>query len=140
MRNGKPGGHGDRAAAVAALELATWDLNAKLEDEPAYAAIARAYGHPAVTRSVDVYAAGGYYYAPGQGKTLSDELLGYRAMGFSAYKIKVGGASLKQHNGRIEEAPEIDGDGSRLSVDANGRFDIETALAYAEAIAPYRLR
>ena len=30
MRNEKPGGHGDRAHAVAAVELALWDLNAKL--------------------------------------------------------------------------------------------------------------
>jgi D(-)-tartrate dehydratase len=57
----KPGGHGDRATAAAALELACWDLNAKLDDEPAYAAIARRFGRePAPT--VAVYAAGGYYY------------------------------------------------------------------------------
>ena len=57
----KPGGHGDRAAAAAALELACWDLNAKLDDEPAYATIARRFGRePAPT--VAVYAAGGYYY------------------------------------------------------------------------------
>src|SRR5882757_4105596 len=41
VRNEKPGGHGDRAAAIAAVELAFWDLNAKLADEPAYATIAR---------------------------------------------------------------------------------------------------
>ena len=35
MRNEKPGGHGDRAGAAAAIELAIWDLNAKLADEPA---------------------------------------------------------------------------------------------------------
>src|SRR5690348_17844907 len=40
----KPGGHGDRAAAAAALELACWDLNAKLRDEPACATIARHAG------------------------------------------------------------------------------------------------
>lgn len=33
LRNEKPGGHGDRAGAAAALELAVWDLNAKLADE-----------------------------------------------------------------------------------------------------------
>ena len=32
MRDEKPGGHGDRAAAASALELACWDLNAKLDD------------------------------------------------------------------------------------------------------------
>jgi L-alanine-DL-glutamate epimerase-like enolase superfamily enzyme len=40
----KSGGHGDRAAAAAALELACWDLNAKLSDEPAYVTIARHFG------------------------------------------------------------------------------------------------
>ena len=36
LRNEKPGGHGDRAGAAAALELAVWDLNAKLADESAH--------------------------------------------------------------------------------------------------------
>lgn len=140
MRNEKPGGHGDRAAAAGAIELAIWDLNAKLDDEPAYVTIARAHGRPTAARSVDVYAAGGYYYEPGQGKTLSDELRGYQAMGFSAFKMKIGGAPLAEDLKRIEEALAIAGDGSRLSVDANGRFDLPTALAYAEAITPYQLR
>lgn len=140
MRNEKPGGHGDRAAAVGALELAIWDLNAKLADEPAHATIARAFGRPAESRTVDVYAAGGYYYQPGQGKTLADELRGYQAMGFSAFKMKIGGAPLDVDLRRIEDALAIAGSGSRLSVDANGRFDKATALAYAEALAPYGLR
>ena len=42
MRDEKPGGHGDRAGAVGALELAVWDLNAKLADEPAYVTIRKA--------------------------------------------------------------------------------------------------
>src|SRR5690606_37586126 len=36
MKNEKPGGHGDRAHAVAAVELAIWDLNAKLAGVPAW--------------------------------------------------------------------------------------------------------
>ena len=31
-------------------------------------------------------------------------------------------------------------DSNQLAVDANGRFDLETALAYARALAPYKLR
>ena len=34
----------------------------------------------------------------------------------------------------------LGGDGGRLAVDANGRFDIETALKYGAAMAPYGLR
>jgi L-alanine-DL-glutamate epimerase-like enolase superfamily enzyme len=140
MRNEKPGGHGDRACAVAAVELAIWDLNAKLRDEPAHATIARHFGRGADRLDVDVYAAGGYYYPPGSGHTLTAELLGYRQQGFDAYKIKIGGASLAADIARIEEALKIAGDGKRLSVDANGRFDLPTALRYAQAIAPYGLR
>jgi L-alanine-DL-glutamate epimerase-like enolase superfamily enzyme len=140
MRNEKPGGHGDRAAAAGALELAIWDLNAKLADEPAWATIARAHGRPAEKRAVDVYAAGGYYYAPGEGRSLGQELRAYQAMGFSAFKMKIGGAPLADDLRRIEEALAVAGAGARLSVDANGRFDLATAAAYAEAITPYRLR
>jgi D(-)-tartrate dehydratase len=140
MRDEKPGGHGDRAAAAAAIELAIWDLNAKLAGEPAFATIARAHGRPAEARAVGVYAAGGYYYAAETGKTLRDEFLAYRDLGFDAFKMKIGGAPLTEDLHRIEEALSVCADGSRLAVDANGRFDLDTALAYARAIEPYRLR
>jgi D(-)-tartrate dehydratase len=47
---------------------------------------------------------------------------------------------LKDDLARIEEAVRVAGDGSKVAVDANGRFDLATALAYAKAMTPYRLR
>jgi L-alanine-DL-glutamate epimerase-like enolase superfamily enzyme len=41
---------------------------------------------------------------------------------------------------RIEEALAVAGDGSRISVDANGRFDLATAVEYGRAMEGYRLR
>jgi len=140
MRNEKPGGHGDRAGAAAAVELAVWDLNAKLADEPAYATISRAHGRAPSADPVDVYAAGGYYYAPGAGRSLGDELRAYVDLGFSAFKMKIGGAPLAEDMRRIEEALAVAGDGSRISVDANGRFDLATAVEYGRAMEGYRLR
>jgi L-alanine-DL-glutamate epimerase-like enolase superfamily enzyme len=140
MRNEKPGGHGDRSGAAAAIELAVWDLNAKLADEPAHATIAQAAGRAVAHWPVDVYAAGGYYYAEGSGHSLGDEMRRYRDMGYQAFKMKIGGASLSQDIARIEEALAVAGHGSRLAVDANGRFDLATATDYARAIAPYGLR
>jgi L-alanine-DL-glutamate epimerase-like enolase superfamily enzyme len=140
MRNEKPGGHGDRAAAVAAIELAAWDINAKLAGEPAYATIARHYGRTPRKDGVVVYAAGGYYYPPGSPHTLKSELEGYLELGFDAFKIKIGGATLVQDMQRIEQALAMAGSGARLSVDANGRFDLPTALEYAKAVTPYKLR
>jgi D(-)-tartrate dehydratase len=60
MRNEKPGGHGNRAHTVAALELALWDLNAKLTRMPAWRLIAQKLGAAPLER-MPVYAAGGYY-------------------------------------------------------------------------------
>jgi L-alanine-DL-glutamate epimerase-like enolase superfamily enzyme len=140
MRNEKPGGHGDRAAAAGALELAVWDINAKLADEPAHVTIARRYGRQGKREGVDVYAAGGYYYPEESTQRLVQEFEAYRQLGFDAFKMKIGGADLKQDLARIEAALQVAGDGQRLAVDANGRFDLDTALAYAEAITPYDLR
>ena len=140
MKNEKPGGHGDRAGAAAAIELAVWDLNAKLEDAPAWATLARANGRSDSLTPVDVYAAGGYYYAASSGHSLGDELRRYRDMGYQAFKMKIGGASLSEDMRRIEEALTVAGEGSRLAVDANGRFDLRTATTYAQAMAGYRLR
>lgn len=140
MRNEKPGGHGDRAGAAAAIEQAIWDLNAKLADEPAYATISRAFGRNATETSVEVYTGGGYYYEAGTGQTLTDEFKRYRDMGFQSFKMKIGGASLAVDMKRVEEALSAAGGGDHLMVDANGRFDLPTALAYAKELAPLKLR
>src|SRR6218665_2194109 len=44
MQSENPGGHGDRAHAAAAIELAVWDLNAKLQHMPAWQHIANHFG------------------------------------------------------------------------------------------------
>ncbi len=139
MRNEKPGGHGDRAAAIAALELALWDLNAKLHDEPACQTIARHFNRTPAS-GVHVYAAGGYYYPGDNTHKLADELQGYRNQGFGAFKIKIGGASLAQDMARVHVALEMAQGGTNLAVDANGRFDLDTAMAYADALRPLNLR
>ena len=54
--------------------------------------------------------------------------------------MKIGGAPLHEDLRRIEAVLGIVGDGSKLAVDANGRFDLHTAIAYGEAIAPFGLR
>lgn len=135
----KPGGHGDRAAAAAALELACWDLLAKLDDEPAFATIARRFGREPAD-AVPVYAAGGYYYPDRGVDGLRDEIRGYLEQGYDAVKIKIGGADVREDTARIEAAIDIVGAGQRVAVDANGRFDRAAALRWATALAPYGLR
>jgi L-alanine-DL-glutamate epimerase-like enolase superfamily enzyme len=140
MKNEKPGGHGDRACALAALELAVWDLNAKLAEEPAWSWIAKQTSTRVRQPLVKTYAAGGYYYSADSLNRLQEELKAYRDVGFDAFKIKIGGASLSADIERIDAAIEIAGNGRRVAVDANGRFDTETAVKYLEAMSSRKLR
>jgi D(-)-tartrate dehydratase len=140
MRNEKPGGHGERSGAVAAIEIAVWDLAAKLRGVPLYRLLADRFNGGRFDRRVGVYAAGGYSY-PDDGVTrLVDEMRGYLERGYTHLKMNIGGAPLDEDCKRVEAVLSLVGDGSRLAVDANGRFDLETAIAYAERLEPYRLR
>jgi D(-)-tartrate dehydratase len=141
MSNEKPGGHGERSVAVGVIDMALWDLVAKVEDRPLYRVIADRFNGGKAVERVNVYAAGGYYYPGEDVDGLRDELHGYREMGYTLVKMKIGGASLDEDLARIEAALEVvGGDGAGLAVDANGRFGTEESLRYAEALAPYGLR
>jgi L-alanine-DL-glutamate epimerase-like enolase superfamily enzyme len=139
MRNEKPGGHGERAVAVAAIDMAVFDLVAKVAGMPLFRWLAHRHGEGDPDTEVFVYAAGGYYYPGRDFKGLQEELRGYLDAGYTVVKMKIGGASLDEDLARVESALEIVGDGSRLAVDANGRFDLETAVRYAKALASYDL-
>ncbi len=139
MSNEKPGGHGDRAVAAAALDMAVWDAVAKVAGQPLWRLLAERYNGGAYDDKVLVYPGGGYYY-PGKGlEQLKDEMRGYRDQGYQVVKMKIGGADLAADVERIEAVLEVVGDGQCLAVDANGRFDLETAIAYAETISRYDL-
>ncbi|MFK5633999.1 mandelate racemase/muconate lactonizing enzyme family protein [Ornithinimicrobium sp. LYQ103] len=140
MTNEKPGGHGERSVAVGVLDMALWDLRAKLEERPLYDLIAERHGTGSSDRRVFVYAAGGYYH-PGKGtRGLKDELLSYLDRGYSVVKMKIGGAPLAEDLARVEAALSVLGPGQRLMVDANGRFDAEEATAYLGALEAYDLQ
>jgi L-alanine-DL-glutamate epimerase-like enolase superfamily enzyme len=140
MQNEKPGGHGERSVAVGVLDMALWDLVAKIEDRPLYAVLADRFNHGVLTDHVYVYAAGGYYYPGKDIEQLRDEMLSYLDLGYDTVKIKIGGTSLGEDQARIEAVLKLVHDGQALAVDANGRFDLGNALKYAEALAPYQLK
>ena len=140
MRNEKPGGHGERSVAVGVVDMALHDLAAKIAGVPLYRWISDQYGDGEPDDSVFVYAAGGYY-APGKSdRDLQDEMRRFLDAGYDVVKMKIGGAPLAEDLRRIEAVLDVlGGDGSRLAVDVNGRFDLVTALEYARALDPYNL-
>ena len=140
MRNEKPGGHGERSVAVGVLDMAVWDATAKIAGVPLFKLLANRYRHGMVDNKIFVYAAGGYYYPGKDLVALREEMAGYLDLGYSVVKMKIGGAPLAEDLGRIEAVLKILKTPAQLAVDANGRFDLETALTYAQALAPYGLR
>ncbi|NBB12234.1 mandelate racemase/muconate lactonizing enzyme family protein [Pseudomonas sp. SLFW] len=139
MTNEKPGGHGERSVAVGTIDMAVWDAVAKIEGKPLYRLLADRYRDGVADDKVWVYAAGGYYY-PGKDQTkLKAEMQSYLDRGYDVVKMKIGAVPLAEDLRRIEAVLEVVGDGQRLAVDANGRFDLKTGIAYAEAIKPYNL-
>jgi len=137
MANEKPGGHGERSVAVGTLDMAIWDAVAKIEERPLFRLLAERHGRTADPR-VFVYAAGGYYYPGKDNDALRAEMRSYLARGYNVVKMKIGGASIAEDRARIEAVLAEIGS-ARLAVDANGRFDLETAIAYAKMLREYPL-
>jgi D(-)-tartrate dehydratase len=137
MRNEKPGGHGERSVAVGTLDMAVWDAVAKIAGKPLYRLLADRYRNGEADDKVWVYAAGGYYYPGKDLGALKDEMKSYRERGYRVVKMKIGGAPLGEDRRRIEAVLDVVGEGKDLAVDANGRFDLATAIDYARALTPY---
>lgn len=139
MSNEKPGGHGERAVAVAAVDMALWDIVAKIEEKPLYRVLAARYGDGTSDPEVHVYAAGGYYTAGGI-RVLREEMRRYLDLGYETVKMKIGGTTLKEDIQRIEAVLQVIGKENSLAADANGRFDLQTAMEYSNALARYDLK
>lgn len=136
MTNEKPGGHGERSVAVGTIDMAVWDAVAKIAGKPLFRLLAEQKGVIANPR-VFVYAAGGYYYPGKDNNALRREMRSYLERGYTVVKMKIGGASLEEDQRRIEAVLDEIGNEAQLAVDANGRFNLETAIAYAKMLRQY---
>ncbi len=140
MTGEKPGGHGERSVAVGTIDMAVWDAVAKIEG-------CRSTGCWRIVTVVAWSTSGSGSTPPGAitspAKTLPPSRMRCAAIwpwATTTVKMKIGGAPLSEDLKRIEAVLEVVGEGKNLAVDANGRFDLPTAIAYAEALAPYGLR
>ena len=137
--NEKPGGHGERSVAIGTIDMAVWDAVAKIAEKPLFQLLAEQYGNGQVNQKIFVYAAGGYYYPGKDDSQLKGEMRSYLDRGYNVVKMKIGGASLSEDLRRIESVLSVLKDGQQLAVDANGRFDLDAAIAYAKALSQYDL-
>jgi len=140
MQREKPGGHTERSVAVGTIEVACWDAVAKIADKPLHAVLAEKYSGGNVPDKVPCYVGGGWY-APGKGiKELQDEIRMRLDEGYTTMKIKVGGMDIPDDVKRVEAGIKVVGSSDRLAVDANAGFNRASALSYAQALKPFKLR
>ena len=140
MRREKAGGHSERSIAIGTIEVAVWDAVAKIAGKPLHRVLAERFNNGKVPSSVFCYVGGGWYW-PGQTiKDLQDEMRRHLDAGYTLVKMKVGGLPIDDDVRRLEAVLKVVGSGDHLAVDANCKFDRAEALAYAKALAPFKLR
>ncbi len=140
MLREKPGGHTERSVPIGTIEVAVWDLVAKIADKPLYAVLAERFNHGHIPTTIPCYVGGGWY-APEKGiAELQAEIRSRKDEGYTVMKVKVGGAPLTEDLKRLDAAIEVMGSANQIAVDANAAWNRESALQYAKALAPYGLR
>ncbi|OBK19689.1 enolase C-terminal domain-like protein [Mycobacterium asiaticum] len=115
--------------AISAVDMALWDLKARLRAEPLSALLGQA------RPDVPVYGSGGF-------TTLDEAQLGeqvrdWHSAGCTAMKIKIGqdwGSDVTRDLQRVRQLRDLAGDGVALMVDANGGYTVGQARRVGAAL------
>ncbi len=119
------------ASAISAVDIALWDLKARLLGLSVADAIGRTHA------SVPIYGSGGFTSLSDD--DLADQLAGWADQGLRAVKMKVGrDGAIDPH--RVDVAREAIGADVDLFVDANGGYTHKQALALAAEFADRNVR
>jgi L-alanine-DL-glutamate epimerase-like enolase superfamily enzyme len=117
--------------AIAAVDIALWDLRGLRVGLPLYALLGgRARDLPAYGSGVDL---------PKSLPDLLRQAEGYLARGLPGVKMKVGRADPREDAERVAAVRRLIGDGIDLMVDANMAWSFEEARSRGEQLGAYRL-
>ncbi len=129
LRNvGRPG---IGATAASAIDIALWDLRARCRGVPLVEELGGA-----VRDRVPVYGSGGFTSL--DAAELDAELDDWLARGMTAVKIKIGesgGTDIPRDLARLDRAVDHVAGRAAVFADANGAYDVVTAIAVAAALA-----
>ncbi|MGO3886381.1 MAG: mandelate racemase/muconate lactonizing enzyme family protein [Mycetocola sp.] len=125
------GGGGVTTIALAGVDLALWDLRARTAGTGIVDLLGRQHGRlPAYGSGVNLH------YSQ---EELVAQTRRWVEAGFTAVKVKVGKPDLAEDVERIAAVREALGPDRLLRIDANQRWDLDTATRAITALAEYRL-
>jgi len=119
------------AMAISAVDIALWDLKARLLDQPLVGVLDQVHdGTP-------IYGSGGFCsYTDEQ---LGDQLGGWAAAGIARVKMKVGREPDRDRH-RLAVARDAIGDDVELFVDANGAYRRSQAIEWAQIFGEHDVK
>lgn len=119
--------------AISAIDIALWDIKAKVAGLPLYRLLGGAKS------SIPAYVAGGYYESGKDLSGLQDEVLQYISWGVKAVKMKVGALDLREDARRVEAVRKAIGEDTKLMIDANCAYSVPDAIRFAEYVKDYNI-
>ena len=119
------------ATAISAVDIALWDLAARLADVPMTVAVG------AVHAATPIYGSGGF--TSYDDEQLADQLSGWAEAGIPRVKMKVGRDPERDEH-RLDVARDAIGRDVELYVDANGAYTRKQALWWAHRYADAGVR
>lgn len=122
------GRRGIASHAISAVDVALWDLKAKVYDKPLFQLLGPC------REAVPLYGSGGFTNYPVE--RLKEQLGGWVAQGFHRVKMKVG-AQPTEDLARVRAAREAIGEQAELFVDANGGYQVKQAIEMAKSFAEH---
>ena len=132
LAHGRPyhraGSRGETIHAISGVDVALWDIFGKTVGMPIYRLLGGG-----VRERLPAYASGGW--APPE--QTAEEVLSYRARGFQAVKIRVGGLDEphfpQRSLDRLRRAREALGPDVRLMMDAHGALTVDRAVRLGDS-------
>jgi L-alanine-DL-glutamate epimerase-like enolase superfamily enzyme len=120
--------------AIAALDVALWDLRSKHAEMPLWKFLGGATSDP-----LEAYNTDGGWLNFTQQQLVDDTKRFVEELGFKGVKIKVGKDDPSEDLRRIEAVRKAIGDGIRFMVDANGKLDLPRAIALGSRLKDYNI-
>lgn len=115
--------------AIAAVDIALWDLRGLREGKPLYALVGGA------CREIPAYGSGVDLLKPLE--ALLRQVEGFLARGLPGVKVKIGRADSREDERRVAAVRALIGPKIDLMVDANMAWTCDEALARARRLEPY---